>query len=438
VDRLPKAIASASGRDTLRAMTEVRWGQEVSGVRFGVRTPARELEAGGTIVVEVLAQNRTQAPVHLFGFQPSYPRSLRVSPPKDHRPWIRISFGDTNVFHPPEAFVRLLPGAIVSTGLDLSFVFDRRGAGSWDLTFAYDPVRASGRLDAWRPESEAQTAICELVVTVARSLRDAGIDEAAELRLDELLLRGDPDLVHHLHRYGAGGAAFAARRVARILSAGGESTLGWRALDALSLLGDEGIRAVHEHRTVLPHAQSALSFAEEWLRHRRGENAPHAHLPFVSMLERVLAQPDQRGNFLLTWTAVDSDIHGARRLQIFGNGERIVTTRLPGASVANTRRSYLGASQMQTVVESLRDAAVWLLRPLRERGLPDEPRPTLEVQLALGEPFTRNVALWNGEWRLGPASTLADLLDRLSQSASPDSMLPPSMPPPSSLPPPPR
>ncbi|MCB9601831.1 MAG: hypothetical protein R3B99_25770 [Polyangiales bacterium] len=418
-------------------MTEVRWGHEVSGVRFGIRAPSRELEAGGTVVIEVLAQNRSQAPVSLFGFQPGYPRALRVSPPKQHRPWIRISFGDTNVFHPPEAFVRLLPGAIVSTGLDLSFVFDRRGAGSWDLAFAYDPVRASGRLDAWKPEADAQTGICEVVVTVARSLRDAGIDEAAETRLDDLLLRGDPDLVRHLHPFGRGGAAFAARRVARILSAGGESTLGWRALDALSLLGDAGVEAVHEARGQLPHAETALAFAEDWLRHRRGQPTSDHHLPFVTRLERVLEQPDQRGNFLLTWTAVDSDIHGSRRLQVFGNGERIVTARLPGASVAHTRRSYLAPQQLQVLLEALRDAAMWLLRPLRDRGLPDEPRPTLEVQLALGEPFTRNVALWNGEWRLGPASSLADLLDRLSQSASPDSMLPPSMPPPSSLPPPP-
>jgi len=36
------------------------------------------------------------------------------------------------------------------------------------------------------------------------------------------------------------------------------------------------------------------------------------------------------------------------------------------------------------------------------------------VRRALGEPFVRRVALWNGEWRQGPASQLADLLDRLA------------------------
>jgi hypothetical protein len=54
------------------------------------------------------------------------------------------------------------------------------------------------------------------------------------------------------------------------------------------------------------------------------------------------------------------------------------------------------------------------LRPLRPQGLPDEPRPALELQLALGENFTRRIAMWNGEWRQGPAFRLADILDRLA------------------------
>ena len=90
---------------------DVQWGEEVDGVRFGLRPPPTEVEAGGTIAVELLVQNRGNEPVHVFGFEAGYPRSLRVSPPKQHRPWIRVSFGDVNVFHPPEAFTRLLPGA---------------------------------------------------------------------------------------------------------------------------------------------------------------------------------------------------------------------------------------------------------------------------------------------------------------------------------------
>ncbi|MBX3250459.1 MAG: hypothetical protein KF901_25005 [Myxococcales bacterium] len=421
-------------------MTEVRWGEAWAGVRFGLRPPSRELEAGGSISLELFAENRSAAPISLFGFQPAYPRSLRVSPPKAHRPWIRVSFGDTNVLHPPEAFVRLLPGAVVSIGLDLSFAFDRRGAGAWDVAFAYDPVRASGRLDAWQPPEgrEASTAITPIIITVAQSLRDAGIDEHAEAALDAALLRGDGELLDRLRAYGEGGVAFAARRLARILSPGAESTIGWRALDALSLGGPAVIEVVHAHRALLPHAEPALAFAETWLRHRHGQPPPLEHLPFVTLLERVIEQPDQRGNFMLAWTAVDSAVHGTRRLQVFGNGERIVSGRLPGASQGHTRRSYLPLAQMQVLVEALRDAAVWTLRPLREIGMPDEPRPGLEVQLALGEPFSRNVALWNGEWRLGPAASLAELLDRLSESAPPDSMPPPSMPPPSTMPPPAR
>lgn len=405
---------------------DVQWGEEVDGVRFGVRPPPGEVEAGGTIVVELLCQNRGSQAVNVFGFETAYPRSLRVSPPKAHRPWIRVSFGDVNVFHPPEAFTRLLPGATLSTGLDLSFAFDRRGAGAWRVGFGYDRVRASGRMTSWEPQSEVLTGIADLSVTTARSLREAGIDERAEMELDAALMTADPELVGRLRTFGFGGAIFAARRVARILSFGAESTIGWRALDALGLLGDEGVKAVTQTRQQLPHAEKALAFAEEWIRHQAGEPPAQRHLPFLTMLERVIEQPDQRGNFLLTWTSVDSDIHGTRRLQIFGNGERVVTGRMPGASMATTRRSSLTSMQVTAVCQALMFAEVWLLRELRAAGLPDEPRPTLEVQLALGEPFSRYVAMWNGEWRLGPASQLADLLDRLSRDASPDTMPPPA------------
>lgn len=63
-------------------------------------------------------------------------------------------------------------------------------------------------------------------------------------------------------------------------------------------------------------------------------------------------------------------------------------------------------------------------RPLREQGLPDEPRPVFEVQLGMGAPFCRQVSMWNGEWRRGPASNLADLLDRLASDHIGESLLP--------------
>lgn len=404
---------------------DVHWGSESGGVRFGLRVPA-EAEAGGSVTLELLCENRSGAPVWVFGFHPAYPRSLRVSPPRPNRPWIRVSFADVNVLHPPEAFTRVAPGEVARTGLDLSFAFDRRGAGRWPIAFAYDPVRASARLQAWQGDGEVTTAVAELLVTTARSLRDAGIDEATEARLDSALLAGSDDAIDLLRSFGRGGAIFAARRLARVLSPGAESTLGWRALDALGLMGAEGRRAVAEVRAQLPHAEPALAFAEDWLAHVAGESPSPAHLPFVMMLERVIEQPDQRGNFLLTWTSVDSSVHGLRRLQIFGDGDRVVTLQLPGAAVPSTRRSSLSPLQLQAVAEALRYAAVWLLRPLREVGLPDEPRPALEVQLALGDPFTRQVAMWNGEWRLGPAKPLADLLDRLVQAAAPQTRPPPA------------
>lgn len=406
-------------------MTSITWGNEVEGLRFALAMPELEAEAGGTIVLHLHARNDTDRPQRLFGFIPGYPRSLRVSPPKANRPWIRVSFGDTNVFHPADAFLTLAPGDTASTEIDLSFAFDRRGAGRWPIAFAYDPVTAAGRIDAYTPATSALTAVEQLVVVNPRSLRDAGIDEATEDTLDMALLQDSETFLQALREHGEGGTHFAARRVARILSNGAESTAGWRALDALSLLGDAGIDALRQAGQELPHAERALAFAYRWLTHRRGDPADAAHLPFIARLDRLIEQPDSRGNFLLTWTAVDSAIHGSRRLQILGDGERLVTLRPPGATVASTRRSNLSPMQLHGLLKALRYAAVWLLQPLREHGLPDEPRPTLEIQLGLGEPFTQAVAMWNGEWRLGPASQLADLLDRLSHEAPPETQPPP-------------
>ncbi len=376
--------------------------------------------------MELLCQNQGTEPLWVFGFTPGYPRSLRVSPPKSHRPWIRLSFGDVNVLHPPEGFTRLLPGATVSTELDLSFAFDRRGAGAWPLAFAYDPVRASGRLVPWTPPegTEALTGEIELLVTTARSLADAGIDENVGHELDLLLMGDPPDLIAQLEAHGAGGAAFAARRVARILSAGMESMVGWNALRALLRMGDQGFGALRTAQQEIPHAADVYAFAMDWFRHQRGSSPPEEHLPFITMLDRIIEQPDQRGNFLLTWTGVDSEIHGTRRIEVLGRGERLTSIRPPGDPSPATNRGALPQAQITAIATALRDSMVWLLRPLRQTGLPDEPRPSLEVQLGLGDPFARRLAMWNGEWRQGPARTLAALLDRLS-TASDGSLMPP-------------
>lgn len=411
---------------------DVVWGEPHDGVRLGLGAP-REVETGSAIILDLVCENGGKGPVMLFGFQDRYPRSLRVSPPKTHRPHIRVSFGDTTVLHPPEAFLTVPPGGRARTGLDMSFAFDRRGVGEWPIAFAYDPVRASGRLAPFTPAGEASTGVLKLVVTAARSLRHSGIDETLESDLDTLLLEGSDSLVGTLRALGEGGARYAVRRATRMLAAGTEAGMGWRAGAALVALGDDGLRALADERSGLPHAHRALVYLETMIRHLRGEPTRPEHLPFATMLDRLIEQPEMRGNFLLSFTAVDSPVHGHRRLEILGNGERLVSSRSAGATMGSTRRSMLSSGQMRAVLEALRAAPAWLLMPLREAGLPDEPMPTLEVQLALGEPFSRRVAMWNGEWRMGPGAPLFDLLERLANEGGRESSLPP---PPGSLAPP--
>jgi len=395
----------------------IAWGSPQNGVRFGLSSSG-EAEAGGTVVLDLTCENASEAPITLFGFAADYPRALRISPPKPTRPFMRLSFGDVHVLHPPEAFTSLRPGQSATTRLDVSFAFDRRGAGRWQIAFGYDPVRASAGLRPWAPsDGEATTGIAELVVTYARALREAGIDPDIEAVLDDALLRSDAPIVERLRNLGGGGAAYAARRVARILSPGADSTLGWRALEALALLGEDGLRAALTARDELPHATVALDFAIDWITHGLGQTPAAAHLPFTTMLDRVIAQPDMRGNFIASWTPYESPVHGLMRLEVLGRGECIVTSRAADALAPTTRRRTLSAMQMQTLLESIRYAAVWLLRPMRDTGLPDEPRPALEAQLGLGDPFARRVAMWNGEWRHGPAAPLASLLDRIATDA---------------------
>jgi hypothetical protein len=406
--------------------TTIAWGGGISGVRFGLRTPKGPVEAGASLVVELVCENRSPTPTWVFGFRPGYPRSLRVSPPKHGRPWIRVSFGDVNVLHPPEAFTKVPPGGRITTGLDLSFAFDRRGAGEFALAFVYDPVRGAAGMRAWHPpdNGSASSGMAHLVVTRARSLESSGIGADLEKELDVLLLGGDPSLVERLRALGPGGLRYAARRVARVLSHGSEAVAGWRALDALELLGSTSLAAVAEQMVELPHASEALGFAHEWLSFRLGEGDGSTHLPFVTMLDELIRQPDRRGNLVLSWTAYDSPVHGSSRMEVFGNGDRIVVVRPAGATVPSTRRTMLTPMHMQALLESIRYSGMWLLRPLRREGLPDEPRPALEVQLALGEQFTRRVAMWNGEWRQGPGFRLADLLDRLAAQVRPESLPP--------------
>jgi hypothetical protein len=400
-------------------MNDVRWGAPYEGVRFGLRPPA-VAEAGGSILVGLLCHNVGNAPVRMFGFHPAYPRALRVSPPKADRPYIRVSFGDVNVLHPLDAFSVLAPGATLETSLDLSFAFDRRGTGTWQLAFAYDAVRTGAHFVAYRGGDEApQSPVVDLLVSYSRSLRDAGIDEATEAKLDGALYAGEARLLDLLRHHGAGGVAFAARRVARVLSPGAESIAGWNALDALALLGPQAIDAVTVAREEIPHADRALAFAARWLAFRHGSMPDPYDLPFVTMLDRIVEEPATRGNLLVGWTGVDSAIHGLRRVQIFGNGERIVTSRDPGSEFSRTRRTMLRPHEMQALVEAIRHSAVWLAAPLREQGLPTSRGPRSRCSSASAGPSVGRCPCgtasgaavrrrtWPSSWIGWPATTSA-------------------------------
>ncbi len=140
-------------------MTEIAWGAVVDGIRFGIETVA----PGAPLLLPLHMQNQGSAPVFAFGFSQAYPRSLRISPPKPHRPYVRVSFADTNVLHPPDAFVRLQPGASLQTALDVGFALDLSVTGELDLAFAYDQVQAQV-IKAWNaPEGvEAATGLITL------------------------------------------------------------------------------------------------------------------------------------------------------------------------------------------------------------------------------------------------------------------------------------
>jgi hypothetical protein len=186
-----------------------------------------------------------------------------------------------------------------------------------------------------------------------------------------------------------------------------------------------GVESARRARDEVPHAAPALEAAIAWTTHLMGQPPSAEHLPFATQLEQIIHQPEMRGNFFLAWTAYESAIHGSRRVELMGNGQRIISTRSNQDELPRVSRSTLSEGQVRVVLEALRGAAVWSLVPLRQRALPDEPKPALDVRLALGKQFHRQVALLNGEWRHGPAAFLAALLDRLADERSPITQPPP-------------
>ncbi|MBK6810001.1 MAG: hypothetical protein IPL19_17035 [Sandaracinaceae bacterium] len=119
-------------------MTEPAWGPSFEGIRFGLEPVA----PGAPLQIPLHVENHGRVAVRVFGFATGYPRSLRISPPKPHRPYVRVSFADTNLLHPPDAFMKLVIGARLTTMLDVSFALDLASMGPLDLCFAYDEVEA--------------------------------------------------------------------------------------------------------------------------------------------------------------------------------------------------------------------------------------------------------------------------------------------------------
>ncbi|MCB9626247.1 MAG: hypothetical protein H6725_02615 [Sandaracinaceae bacterium] len=140
-------------------MTEPAWGPVIDGVRLGIEPVA----PGAPLLLPLHIENHGRTAIRVFGFSRSYPRSLRISPPKPHRPYVRVSFADTNVLHAPDAFTKVVIGARVSTLLDVGFALDLAAMGPLDLCFAYDAVQAQV-IDPWNaPEGvEATTGMITL------------------------------------------------------------------------------------------------------------------------------------------------------------------------------------------------------------------------------------------------------------------------------------
>lgn len=397
-------------------MTAPAWGPPVGGVRFGLVGPGHPVEAGGHIPMTVHVENNGASPIFVYGFNPQFERSLNVSGPTSTRPHMRVSFGLPGVAHPPEAFAWLVPGTGMSAPLDLSAAFDQRPKGTWPVAFGYDPVAATSDIEPWLPSTEAASGTVPVVIHRARSLVDAGLDPDTENGLHaQLAANSEVAFADTLKRHGAGVAIFAARKLSRVLAPGPEAIPGWRALDALCSWDDRtGLDAIAQVRAELPHATAALDLAADFIAHRAGGAPPGDHLPFTSLLERCMHDPSARGNLVVCWEPYDSAVLGRKVIVIRGHGGAMVTSRRPNEARPSTVQKTLTEPQMRELLHTMGAAAIWLLRPLRDRGLPEEPRPTLEVQLGLGMPFRRTVTLWDGEWRHGPARDLAELLDRLA------------------------
>jgi hypothetical protein len=230
--------------------------------------------------------------------------------------------------------------------------------------------------------------------------------------LDQWVVSGAADTGRAIMQYGDSGIAHVISRLERMTSLDADASLGWSAFHVLPLLGEPAATLIESISPPDGFPGEALAFAREWINFRVGRPPPEAQAAFVGQLEGLIAQAELRGEFVLTWTA--NQVPGAPqcRMQIYGNGYRVVTQTMAGEQPVEARSS-LDVNQMNVVMESLRHGAVWLLRPTRDQGQPDEGKPTLAVRLGAAPGLDVSITLWNAEWRAGPSYYLVDLLDKL-------------------------
>ena len=139
-----------------------RGGSIVNGVQFGIAAPP----PGGALHLPLHVANHGQSVAWVFGFVDAYPRTLRVSPPKEERPWVRISFADANVLHPPDAFIKVPPGGTAQSTLDISFAFNLAETGAVDVLFVYEEVRGQ-MIKAWNADEGIEAGSAKLTLTPA-------------------------------------------------------------------------------------------------------------------------------------------------------------------------------------------------------------------------------------------------------------------------------
>lgn len=263
--------------------------------------------------------------------------------------------------------------------------------------------------EARREERKAAGALCQILcaffvlLCACARLFVAGPKDFSQL--DAALLAGEEGRETALS-LAKGRAAFdhLVSLLEGVLVPGEDSARAWGAYHVLVLSGEEGLAALRRAPRTGPIQKLALLRASRRL--GLAEEPSSAFAADLCAASRVAPS-----GLLLRYEAGLETVEGRLSLEIDGEGRaRLVVGKI--AQAPQVHLAQISAIELGFLLEKACRSAFWELTPLRSLGGEGEDQVKLVIELPSAEGVLQEeISLWGAEWRQGPTSSLARLLD---------------------------